>query len=89
MASNNVVINDIIKFEIDDVGMEGLLSFMAMNGQLVMNCPQCGLTVIPQVKSQFSATGKNEFKISCVGCSHSMVVRMYGKYGFVMPDSLS
>ena len=90
MASNKVVINDMIKFEIGDVGMERLLSIITTyDGRLVMECPQCGLTVVPQAKSQFSITGKNEFKVSCVGCGRSMVVRMYSDYGFVLPDSLS
>jgi len=85
MPSNDVVINGLIRFDLGDVEMEKLLGFLYANATLIMNCRNCGTTIIPQARSQHSITGKEEFKVSCIGCGRSITVRMYGKYGFILP----
>lgn len=82
-------INEMIKFKIDDTVINKLIFFLASEGSLVLDCPNCGLTVIPQAKSGYAMNGENEQKISCVGCNKSMTVRMYPNYGFVLLDSVS
>ena len=86
MASNMVRINDMIKFKVDDSVMAQLIVLLSDSGSLLLDCPWCGLTVVPQARSQYSATGENEFKVSCVGCSRDVPVRMYNTYGFVVPS---
>uniref|UniRef100_A0A6M3Y142 Uncharacterized protein n=1 Tax=viral metagenome TaxID=1070528 RepID=A0A6M3Y142_9ZZZZ len=85
MATNDVVINDLIHFELGDTEMVKLLGFLYSNAVLVMDCGGCGTTIIPQARSQHSNTGKEEFKVSCVNCGRSSTVRMFGKYGFILP----
>ena len=87
MASCRIRINDVILFDVDDSGMQRLISLCASTGSLVLDCPNCGLTLLPQARSKFMATGSNEFRVSCVGCGYSTAVRMYREYGFVLPDS--
>lgn len=85
MGSNDVVINDLIQFELGDVELEKLLEFLYRNGSLIMNCLNCGLTIIPQARNYHSTTHQEEFNVDCVGCGRTMRVRMYGKYGFILP----
>jgi ribosomal protein S27E len=85
MAGNSVVINDLISFDIGDVELEKLLSFLYSQAELRMNCRNCGMTIIPQCRSHHSNTGETEFKVVCIGCGKSSTVRMYGKYGFIIP----
>jgi len=88
MASNSVLINDVIRFSIDDVGMERLILLLRASGSLELSCPWCGLTVLPQSNAAFAGSGKCEQKVSCVGCGRTVNVRMYTNYGFVMPENL-
>jgi len=83
-----IVINGIIKFKIDDTARMRLIGLLKEVGMLVMDCPSCGLTIIPQSKAAYAINGQNEHTINCVGCGKSMVVRMYPNYGFVLPDSV-
>jgi ribosomal protein S27E len=85
MATNDVVINDLITFEVGDPELEALLSFLGEHGTLRMDCRNCGTTIIPQARAQHSQTGLEEFKVDCIGCGNSITVRMYGKYGFILP----
>ena len=84
MGSNSVVINEKIKFGIDDGGMEKLISFLNEAGNMVLDCFWCGLTVIPQVRSHYSNTLEEEFSVKCVGCGKMVKVRYYGRYGFLL-----
>ena len=85
MATNDVVINGLITFEVGDVELEKLIAFLSVHGTLRMDCRNCGMSIIPQARSFHSQTGKEEFKVNCVGCGNSITVRMYGKYGFILP----
>jgi len=85
MASNDVVINGLIQFEVGDVALEKLLELLYRNGTLVMDCKNCGTTIIPQARSYHNTTGAEEFSVNCVNCGKSIRVRMYGKYGFILP----
>lgn len=85
MNTNDVVINGLISFEVDDSGLEKLLSFLSGNAILRMDCRNCGTTIIPQARSYHSETGLEEFKVNCISCGNSISVRMYGKYGFILP----
>jgi hypothetical protein len=82
MASNTVVINERIKFKIDDSGMEKLILFLDKLGSLILDCNWCGLTILPQVRSHFVHTLEEEFSVKCVGCGKMVKIRMYGRYGF-------
>jgi len=84
MASNNVTINERIKFVVDDVGMDKLISLLSNSGTLILNCPWCGLTVLPQANSGFNENGLEEQKVLCVGCGKDVRVRTYGMYGFIL-----
>lgn len=86
MGSNTVSINSKIDFSIDDGGMNRLIVLLNSAGSLVMNCSWCGLTVLPQVRSYYSNTLKEEFGVKCVGCGKMVKVRYYGKYGFILSD---
>ena len=85
MAVNDLVINGLITFELGDPELEALISFLEKHGTLIMNCRNCGMTIIPQARAYHSSTGKEEFKVNCIGCGNSITVRMYGKYGFILP----
>lgn len=85
MATNDLVINGLITFEVGDVELEALISFLEQHGTLRMDCRNCGTTIIPQARAQHASTGQEEFRVNCVGCGHSATVRMYGKYGFILP----
>jgi len=85
MATNKVVINDSIQFEMGDVEMESFLRILQRDASLVMNCIDCGTTIIPQSRSYCAKTGKEEFKVNCVQCNKTHTVRMYGGYGFILP----
>ena len=85
MATNDIVINGLIKFEMGDVEMEKFLDILYANASLVMNCGNCGTTIIPQCRSYHSVTKQEEFKVVCIGCGKSIQVRMFGRYGFVLP----
>jgi len=84
MGSNTVVINEKIKFTIDDTGMNRLFSLLNSAGMLVMDCPWCGLTILPQVRSHYHSTREKEFKVTCVGCDKIIGIRYYGDYGFLL-----
>jgi len=86
MGSNVVVINDKIKFKMDDIYMGTMFSLLNKSGTLVLNCPWCGLTVIPQSNSAFVKDGKKEQRVKCVGCGKMVTVRMYSEYGFVLDE---
>ena len=85
MATNDVMINGLIKFEMGDVEMEKFLGILYSQASLVMNCSNCGTTIIPQCRSYFNATKQEEFKVNCVGCGKSIAVKMFGRYGFILP----
>ena len=85
MATNDVVINGLIKFEMGDVEMEKFLDILYVQASLVMECSNCGTTIIPQCRSYFNATKQEEFKVNCVRCNQSHTVRMFGRYGFILP----
>ena len=84
MATNDVMINGLIKFDIDDDGLVILLEFLYTNAVLRIDCGGCGLTIIPQARSA-AAAGSNEVDVICVGCGKLTKVRMYGSYGFILP----
>ena len=86
MATNDIVINGLIKFEMGDIEMEKFLDILYVNASLVMNCGNCGTTIIPQCRSYHSATKQEEFKVVCIGCGKSQAVRMFGRYGFLLPE---
>lgn len=86
MATNDVVINGLIKFEMGDVEMEKFLDILYVNASLIMDCWNCGTTIIPQCRSQHSATKQEEFSVNCVNCGKSIQVRVFGKYGFILPS---
>ena len=83
-----IVINGIIKFQINDTARKRLIELLLEVGSLVMDCPNCSTTVIPQSKAAYAADLENEQRINCVGCNKSMVVLMYPGYGFVVLDSV-
>ena len=85
MATNDVVINGLIKFEVGDTELEKVLGFLYKNGSLQMDCGWCGTTIIPQCRAYQANTGKTEFDVKCINCGRSIKVRMYGSYGFVLP----
>ena len=88
MSLNAVEINSTIKFSIDDTGMELLISMLAASGSVLLDCPWCGLTVLPQARAALHATGKNEQKVVCVGCGRKVNVRIFPDYGFVLDDDI-
>ena len=86
MMTNDVVVsaNGKIFFEIDDIGMLEVFKLLNRMGMLKMDCPGCGLTILPQVRNYYNATRSNEFSVLCVGCGRSVLVRMYDDYGFIL-----
>jgi hypothetical protein len=80
----DVRINEKIMFEVDDVGMAQLVSLLARVGILKMDCPGCGLTIIPQVRAHYFDHREEEFEVGCVGCKKMVGVRFYGGYGFLL-----
>ena len=85
MATSDVVINNLIHFDVEDTELEKLLLFLYAKGLLRMDCTQCGTTIVPQCRNKHTITGESEFKINCVNCSKVLAVRMYGSYGFILP----
>lgn len=83
-----VVINEVIKFRIDDTGREQLIELLKRIGSIVLDCPKCNLTLVPQANAAYASNGKDAQKITCVGCGKEMVVRTYPGYGFIDPDSV-
>ena len=83
--NNDIVINGLIQFDMDDVGLEKLLTFLYGMATLRMDCKNCGTTIIPQARSYYMNTGKQEFKVECIKCGKTSTVRMYGRYGFIIP----
>ena len=83
--ANDIVINGLIYFDMADSELPKLLELLYSNADLRMDCKQCGTTIIPQCRSYHSNTGETEFKINCVQCGKEMTVRMYGRYGFILP----
>lgn len=82
---SSIKINDVIKFEIDDVNLAKTITWLAAKSTLVMDCTQCGTTLLPQIRKHYSFTKEEEFKVSCVHCGTSNKVQFYGDYGFVVP----
>ncbi|HUV84950.1 MAG TPA: hypothetical protein VMV86_04525 [Methanosarcinales archaeon] len=92
MASNTIkiMLNDVISFNIDDVGMRKLLELLGVLATLNLDCTNCGLTVLPQARSHFVNTQEEEFTVRCVKCGVPVKVRMYRDYGFVVtPEHLT
>ena len=87
MGTNDVLINEKIKFVVDDTGLNQLISLLSNVGDLKMDCSWCGLTILPQVRSKFSIDAENEFSVKCVGCGKMVMVRMYGLYGFLLENT--
>ena len=84
--NNDVVINGLIHFDLDDAELEKMLQFLyAIKAPLRMDCKQCGTTIIPQCRAYYEATRKEEFTVDCIGCGRSHRVRLYGTYGFILP----
>jgi len=79
-----VLLNNVISFEIDDVGMGKVLTLLGALGTLNLECTNCGLTVLPQANSHFVNTSEEEFTVRCVKCGTPVKVRMYRDYGFVV-----
>ncbi len=86
MASNTVTVmlNNMISFDIDDIGMGKLLTFLGSEATLNLKCTNCGLTVLPQARNHFTNTQEEEFTVRCVKCGAPIKVRMYSDYGFVI-----
>ena len=92
MATNTVkiILNDVISFNIDDIGMRKLLELLGVLATLNLSCTNCGLTVLPQARSHFINTQEEEFNVRCVKCGIPVKVRMYRDYGFVVtPEPLT
>jgi len=89
MGSNTVVINDHVKFVLDDIHWEKLLLTCAYEGSLQLACGWCGLTVLPQANAAYAKNLETEQKVICVGCGRTVEVRMYPNYGFVVPSDLN
>jgi len=84
--NNEVVINGLIYFDLGDVELEKLLHGLhALKAPLRMDCTQCGTTIVPQCRAHYSNTGESEFKIGCVQCGKIHTVRMFEKWGFILP----
>ena len=84
--ANDIVVNGLIHFDMGDVEMEKFLAILGAEGRLVVDCPNCGTTLLPQARRQHAATLETEFRVSCVHCERVYSVRMYGSgYGFVLP----
>ena len=88
MSLNEVVINESIKFSMDDSLMEQMFKLLNTSGSLLLDCPWCGLTVVPQAKAAFFSSGKSELSVKCVGCGKNVNVRMFPKYGFVLDSDI-
>ena len=91
MGSNRVTINDMLKFKVDDSVMDKLIKLLVVSDDsaLILDCPNCGLTVVPQARAAYWGNKKEEQEIMCVGCSKMVSVRMYSNYGFIIPDNAS
>lgn len=86
MATNKVMVNDLIHFELEDAELRKLFEFFSENKcMLRMDCPQCGTTIVPQAKRYFIEKFDEEFNVSCINCGLISKVRMYKDYGFVLP----
>ena len=80
----SIEINGKIKFLLEDEELGQVLALLNRSGRLLLDCPNCGTTVIPQARSLFNSTGNHELKVSCVHCGKNVLVRMYPNYGFVV-----
>jgi len=85
VAVNTVEINGLIRFSMGDTEMERFLRVLQQDARLIMDCSQCGTTLVPQCRSHHAHTKETEFRVSCVSCGRSHTVRMYGSYGFILP----
>jgi hypothetical protein len=89
MGDNTVVINEHVKFIVDDAHWEKLMLACAYDGSLQLDCGWCGLTVKPQSNAAYANNLETEQKVTCVGCGKTVEVRMYPNYGFVVPTNLN
>jgi len=88
MSLNEVVINETIKFSMDDSLMEQMFTLLGSSGSLLLDCPWCSTTVLPQAKAEFFSSGKSEIAVKCVYCGKTVNVRMFPGYGFVLDSDV-
>ena len=89
MSLNEVVINESIKFSMDDSLMSRMISLLDSSGSLLLDCPWCSTTVVPQAKAGFSLNMENDQIVKCVYCGKMVNVRMFSSYGFVLDSEIT
>ena len=79
-------INERIRFSLNDELMQQLFKFLSSSGRVLLDCPRCSLTLIPQAKAAYAANGRNDQKVSCVGCGRTVNIRIYPTHAFILED---
>ena len=75
MLNNTVQINGAIEFYVDDSRMNVLLSLLRDIGTPVIECPECGEDIWPQVENRYYNDPIEEFHVICGACDADVVIR--------------